>query len=229
MKFLRRIFKYRIVRFVVYFHLAILIGGAVLLIHMHTTTSGQYRDFVNEGPYDAIIVPGLPFNGNSWSTLLRMRVQWSVYLYEKGIAKNIIYSGSAVYSPYTESEIMKAYAVAAGVPEEDIFTETGAEHSTENLCFSISRCEALDFEKIALATDPFQSYFLTFFASKRDIDIAYLPLRRSIVKDIPDLDLTINPQPAFVPDFVSLPERQGFFTRFKGTLGFYVDGQPEEE
>ena len=50
--------------------------------------------------FDMIIVPGIPFNGEQWSDMMRMRVCWSKYLFDRGIAKNIIYSGSAVYTPY---------------------------------------------------------------------------------------------------------------------------------
>ena len=43
---------------------------------------------VSEAPYDAIIVPGVPFNGDSMSFMMNARVQWACYLFEKGLAKN---------------------------------------------------------------------------------------------------------------------------------------------
>src|SRR5438067_574875 len=62
--------------------------------------------------FDAIIVPGVPFENGRWSQTMKSRVGWSYYLYRKGIAKNIIYSGAAVYSPYVEARIMALYGEA---------------------------------------------------------------------------------------------------------------------
>ena len=53
-----------------------------------------------------------------------------------GMAKNVMFSGSAVYTPYYESKIMALYAEAIGIPKERIYIETEAEHSTENIFYS---------------------------------------------------------------------------------------------
>src|SRR4051812_13441308 len=52
---------------------------------------------------DAIIVPGLAFDSKNWGTLMKRRVIWSWRLYKNGLARNVIYSGAAVYSPYKEA------------------------------------------------------------------------------------------------------------------------------
>ena len=108
-----------------------------------------------KAPYDIIIVPGVPFEEGNWSWVMKGRVYWSKYLYDNGITKNIMYSGSAVYSPYVEGRIMALYAVALGIPEENVFSETLAEHSTENVYYSYKKARKLGFERIALATDQF--------------------------------------------------------------------------
>lgn len=135
--------------------------------------------------YDVIIVPGVPFENNNWSRTMKSRVYWSKYLYDKGIAKNIMYSGSAVYSPYFEAEIMALYAQALGIPKENIFTETKAEHSTENVYYSYQKAKNIGFKKVALATDPFQSKMLKSFVNKKmkaSIDI--LPMVYDSLKKI---------------------------------------------
>lgn len=68
-----------------------------------------------------------------------------------------MYSGSSAYSPYYEGEIMALYAIAIGIPKENVFTETRAEHSTENLFYVYLKAKKLGFTHIALATDPFQA------------------------------------------------------------------------
>src|ERR1700752_3460859 len=94
------------------------------------------RAFQAHHQYDAIIVPGVPFNEPNWDATMQMRVLWSVHLYNQGKTKKIIMSGSSVYSPYVEGKIMKLYAIALGVPEENVLVEDKAEHSTENLWYS---------------------------------------------------------------------------------------------
>ena len=81
----------------------------------------------------AIIVPGIPFNNGNWDSVMKGRVLWSYVLYKNGYTKNVIYSGSAVYSPYFEAVIMGLYAEQLGIPREHIFCETKARHSTENV------------------------------------------------------------------------------------------------
>ena len=87
-------------------------------------------------PLDAIIVPGVPFSGGNWDSVMKARVTWSCFLYKNGYTRNIIYSGSAVYTPYFEGIIMGLYAEQLGVPKEHIFCETEARHSTENVYYS---------------------------------------------------------------------------------------------
>ena len=170
-------------------------------------------------PYDAIIVPGVPFKDSAWSTIMKARVYWSRYLYERGYAKNIIYSGAAVYSPYVESKIMKEYGIALGIPPQNIFTDTMAQHSTENLYYSYQIAKNYGFEKVALATDPFQNSFLVRFAKKNDIDVDFLPIIWDTLKEMEQPDPEIDPSGAHVENFVSLPDRKGFFERLKGTMG----------
>ncbi len=89
--------------------LSTLLSGCFLFSPSAEKTNHKY---LSNAPYDAIIVPGVPYDGKHWSETMRNRVQWSIYLYKKGIAKNIIYSGSAVYTEYEEAKIMALYGEA---------------------------------------------------------------------------------------------------------------------
>ena len=103
-----------------YFIIITLAGFIFSSLHFYFNTfllpSFLLKEIVAK-PVDAIIVPGVQYNGLKWNTVMKWRVYWSVYLYKKGLAKNIIYSGSAVYSPYTEATIMSLYAEKMGVPK----------------------------------------------------------------------------------------------------------------
>ena len=95
------------------------------------------------------------------------RVYWAKFLFDKGIAKNIMFSGSSVYSPYYESIIMSMYAEAIGIPKENIFIETKAEHTTENVYYSYKKALELGFKNIAVASDPFQTKMVSRFTRKK--------------------------------------------------------------
>lgn len=221
--------KYRLIRFALWSALLLTVSGVLFFLHLKHVGTEQYQAAMKRAPYDAVVVPGLPYGENSWTELIKMRVLWAVYLYEENIADHIIFSGSAVYTPYTECEIMKAYAIAVGVPEEKILLENQAEHSTENLYYGYKLAEQHQFKNVAVATDPFQAYFLRHFAERHEIDISFLPLKRALLRNLemplPEIDTT----QAYVHNFIPLPEREGFFQRFSGTLGNNISNLQNEE
>ena len=154
---------------------------------------------------------------------MKGRVIWSVYLYQHGYTKNIIYSGSAVYSPYTEAKIMALYAEKLGVKPENIFVEPNAEHSTENVYYSCLIAKKNGFTKVALATDRFQSRtladFLPKIKRKLRIDIKSLPMQDDLMTTMPHQDVEINYHLAKVDSFVSIVDRESKLKRLWGTLG----------
>jgi hypothetical protein len=176
--------------------------------------------------YDIIVVPGVPFENGKWDRTMKGRIYWSKFLFDKGIAKNIMYSGSSVYSPYYEGIIMALYAEAIGIPKENIFSETKAEHSTENIYYSFKKAKQLGFKTVALASDPFQSKSLRGFVDKKlspDIDI--IPFVADTLKAMQATmtDPVIDSQQAFNKDFKSIKEREGFWKRLRGTRGKNID------
>lgn len=181
----------------------------------------RFKEVKQQGKvFDAIIVPGVPLENKDWSKIMQMRVFWSKYLYDQGITKNIIYSGSAVYTPYFESTVMALYAEKLGIPPENIYEDSLAEHSTENLYYSYKLAQKLGFEKVALTTDPFQSMMLTSFAKRENLPVDFVPvIMGKIWKEIPLYTPEIDSEKAKKENFVALTERESFFERFKGTRG----------
>jgi uncharacterized SAM-binding protein YcdF (DUF218 family) len=176
--------------------------------------------------YDVIIVPGVQFENLYWSQTMKGRIYWSKYLFDKGIAKNIMYSGSSVYSPYYEAEIMAMYAEAIGIPKKNIFTETKAEHSTENIYYSFKKAKQLGFEKIAVASDPFQTRMLRRYIRKKiSPEVPLIPFVVDTLKTMEAtmIDPVIDYQRAFNKDFISLKKRENFRMRWRGTRGLNVD------
>lgn len=176
-------------------------------------------------PYDIIIVPGVPLNNGKWDRTMKGRVYWSKYLFDKGIAKNIMYSGNSVYSPYYEAEVMKLYAIALGIPQEHIYCEKKAEHSTENVYYSFMYARKLGFKRIALASDPFQTRTLRGYTKKVNRNIALIPLVTDTLKVIQPtmIDPDIDYEKARNNDFISIKKRDSFWKRIRGTLRGNID------
>lgn len=183
----------------------------------------QARD---SAPFDIVIVPGIPFENGKWDRIMKGRVYWSKYLFDQGITKNILFSGSSVYSPYYEAKIMALYAEAIGIPEKHIFTETRAEHSTENAYYGYKMAKQLGFRRIALASDPFQSKLLKGFIRKKvDKNMAVIPMVMDTMTAISPamIDPVIAFQQTYNPDFVSIKDRQSWWKRLNGTLYGNID------
>ncbi len=167
-----------------------------------------YKKNVARAPYDVIIVPGFPYDtvpGNQpW---LSVRLYWAKALYERGIARNIIFSGSSVHTPYNEATIMKIAADSLGIPAEHTFVETEALHSKENVRLGCKLAHKLGFKKIAIATDAYQFSYTMAFLWYTAPGAGILPLSKDSFafynKPLPK----INPQSAFVRDFVPLEQR----------------------
>ena len=180
------------------------------------------------GPYDMVVVPGVPFEKGSWSQVMKIRILWSKYLYDKGIAKNVMYSGSSVASPFTEATIMAMYAEALGIPRANIYTETKAEHSTENIYYSYKLARKLGFRRVALASDPFQTKMLKKFTRRKvSPEVGLIPMVFDTVRVLEGQtrEPHIDPMPAFVKEFIPLSERETFWQRLQGTRGRRLDAE----
>ena len=176
--------------------------------------------------FDIVIIPGAPFQNSKWGRVMKGRIYWSKFLFDKGIARNVMYSGSSVYSPYTEAVIMSLYAEAIGISKENIFTETKAEHSTENVYYAYQKAKQLGFKKIALASDPLQTKLVRKFTRKKvSADIKLIPFVVDTLKEMqPQMkDPAIDFGQAFNKDFKSIVKRESFWKRLRGTMGKNID------
>ena len=67
------------------------ISAGLLILSSCAYSSKQtvkYFDVARKSaPYDVIIVPGVPHDGNSWSPTMNIRVSWANYLFQEGLTK----------------------------------------------------------------------------------------------------------------------------------------------
>lgn len=207
--------------------LAILVGfsfGSCKTYVYRERPARLYREVTDSNQtFDVAIVPGVPFYNNQWDSVMKGRVLWADFLYKKGIIRNVIFSGGAVYSPYYEARIMGLYAEELGIPASNIFFETQAEHSTENIYYSYEMARKLGFKTIALVTDPFQSIMMGGFTKRRfETRIWHLPFMVDTLRKLNDVELLIDPLPAYKTEFKSIEERESKLKRFRGTLGAFI-------
>jgi uncharacterized SAM-binding protein YcdF (DUF218 family) len=208
-------------------HKRLIAGALIALIFSYCSlfvpsSSKLYKRSLKKHPqYDAVIVPGVPFYAPQWDKPMLMRVIWSVHLYKRGLTKNIIMSGAAVYSPYVEAQIMKQYAVALGVPADHVFVEDKALHSTENVWYGFLLAKKLGFKTVAICSDPFQTRLLHRFAKKRTKGVEFLPTLfdtlRTLSHDTPVIEyehLKLD-----TTTFIPLPQRESKWKRLRGTWG----------
>jgi uncharacterized SAM-binding protein YcdF (DUF218 family) len=208
------------------FALKLLVFGLIIL-HACTLTQKEamklYSKAHSSKPYDVIIVPGVPYEKGKSNAVMKFRVYWSYVLYSRGIAKNVIYSGASVYTPYTEGKIMAIFGHAYGIPKDKIFSETKAEHSTENLYYSYWMARKKGYTRIALATDPGQSALLKRFAKKKRLNVDFIPIVYDYVSNIPYIEPMIVDSLMMTGNFIPLPERENHLERLKGMMGYKID------
>ena len=213
-------------QFCLFISLIILLNSGCLFFR--PSPGKLYKRAVKNGPYDVIIVPGFPYDGKEWNSTMKGRVVWACYLVKKGIAKNIIFSGGAVYTPYVEAKVMALYAEETGIKKDQILIETQAEHSTENIYYSYLLAKKNGFTKIAVASDPFQSSILMGFTKRKfELPIAHIPFVIDSLMHIKDVNFQINADSAKVQNFKSIIETQSKWYRFKGTLGKNIKFEKE--
>lgn len=135
------------------------------------------------------------------------------------MAGNIIFSGSSVYSPYTEGIVMKIIADTLGIPSNRTFSETKAEHSIENVFYSMRMAQEMGFKRIGVATDPFQARMLEPLIEKYCPGVTLVPIVYSKLRSEKVRLPVIDPTGAVVESFVSLKERQSRTQRRNGTQG----------
>ncbi len=191
----------------------------------------RYRQAAALAPFDVIIVPGIPYDGHAWDSVMKARVLWAWILYKNHYTKNVIFSGAAVYTPYKEAYIMGLFAEKIGIPKEHIFYDTMARHSTENVYYSYLKAKELGFKSIALATDPFQSWMLRSYTRKRfSTPIYHLPFITDSLAIYNSANLHISSKKFKEPDnWTSIKQQEKFRKRFRGTLGKSIDWSQHED
>ena len=162
MRIFRRILKILIV-------LAVVCAAAVLGINSHVKRAALGKiisiedvDLIANEDIDCILVLGAGvWNGNEPSPMLRDRLIVGTKLYELGASGKILMSGDHGTKGYDEVNVMKKYAVQAGVPSENVFMD----HAGFSTYDSIYRAkEVFQAKKVIIVTQGYHLYRALYIA-----------------------------------------------------------------
>ncbi len=116
---------------------------------------------------DCMLVLGAYASGNWLSPMLQDRVEQGIALYRLGAAPKLLMSGDHGREDYDEVNAMKAYALAAGVPDEDVFMD----HAGFSTYESAYRAKAVfQARTVIIVTQKYHLYRAVYVARRLGLD-----------------------------------------------------------
>lgn len=148
------------------------------------------------------------------SEMLRHRLDVGIQLYKQGVAPKIIMSGDNGTESYNEVQSMKAYAVAQGVPSEDIFCD----HAGFSTYESMYRAQSIfGVERMVVVTQTYHLYRALYTATELGMEVcgvsadlntysrqAYYDFREVLARTKDVFQTAIHAKPTFDGGTISL-------------------------
>ncbi|MCH8543750.1 MAG: YdcF family protein [Alcanivorax sp.] len=114
-----------------------------------------YADEYDASPSDAAIVLGAAVWDDQPSPVFRERINHGVWLYQQGIVETLIFTGGiGPGKSFSEAAVARDYAIAAGVPAEDILVEEVSTVTEENLIQAKQIIAARGIGRVLIVSDP---------------------------------------------------------------------------
>lgn len=142
------------------FLLCVIIGVSAVVMNVIVIATA-YKDVVDadeiaSNEYDCVLVPGCSVYANGTpSPALKSRLDKAIEIYKSGKAKKMLMSGDHIGQYYNEVNAMKNYAVANGVPSEDIFLD----HYGISTYDSLNRAKTVfELENVIVVTQGYHVY-----------------------------------------------------------------------
>lgn len=160
--------------------LAVLAGVLVAGTNLYVgaTTQGSIFSLEDAGDLraDCILILGCGLRRDGFpSQMLRDRLDVGIAAYEMGLAERILMSGDHGQEDYDEVNAMKDYAMAQGVPSEDIFMD----HAGFSTYESMYRAKAIfHCEKVIVVTQTYHLYRAIADAQAMDMEACGISANR---------------------------------------------------
>lgn len=207
---------YHIVKILV----ALILFAAVLaltgnFVVKKTAGSRIIREGLPEGTYDCIIVLGCGLKDDGTpKQMLRARLDCAIDLYENGVSHKLLMSGDHGTVSYDEVNAMKDYAMAKGVPSEDIFMDHAGFSTYETM---YRAAEVFEVESACIVTQEYHLYRGIYDAEKMGIRSAgacavqnhtlkqaYRNIREIIARNKDLLWCLVKPKPTYLGDKIPI-------------------------
>ncbi len=203
--------------FTVVLCLVILCGLAALAIdgHVKSEAAPYILDAETAPSADCILVLGCRVHENSRpSNMLADRLKRGVELYELGVAPKLLMSGDHGQHEYNEVQVMKQYAIDAGVPSEDVFMD----HAGFSTYDSLYRArDVFDVKKVIIVTQEYHLYRAIYIARSLGLDAYgvssdYHTYAGQAVRDIREvaarvkdyMSVIFKPNPKYLGEVISI-------------------------
>lgn len=167
----------------------LLTGGAlallgclcILCLNLWVTisTSGQILEFSEDDPleekeknHDCIVILGAGLRGNEPSPMLKDRLDKGITCYQNGLAPKILMSGDHGRDGYNEVQVMKQYAVSAGVPSQDIFMDHAGFSTYDSM---VRAHDIFGLKNPVIVTQKYHIYRALFIGNNVGLDCTGIP------------------------------------------------------
>ena len=107
-------------------------------------------------PADAIIVLGAAAYDAKPSPVFEERIRHGIDLYQRGLARKLIFTGGygGGGARFSESQVARRYALRQGVPDKAILIESASRNTQENLRQAVLLMQANELHSAIIVSDP---------------------------------------------------------------------------
>lgn len=169
-----KIFKKWMVRLIIILFGSGVVGVSLLaLLNLHIKSSVSSNILTEDEAMDlegidCILVLGAGvWSDNRPSAMLEDRLQFGTKLYRNGISRRLLMSGDHGRKDYDEVNVMKQYAMNAGIPSSDIFMDHAGFSTYESMYRARDIFEA---DKLVIVTQKYHLYRALYIADRLGIE-----------------------------------------------------------
>ncbi len=169
-------------------------------------------DDLDNMEFDCILILGAGIKMNAPTDMLAERLDFGIEAYNTGCAPKLLMSGDHGRKDYDEVNVMKKYAVDAGIDADDIFMD----HAGFSTYESMYRArDVFGVKKVLIVTQKYHIFRAVYDARRLGLDAYGLPadLRKynplnecreclARIKDV--IWCTIKPEPTYLGDFIDI-------------------------
>lgn len=156
----------------------LMIAGCLLAIGLNIWVTQTASDSILENTLepeknsDCIIILGAGLYGDKPSPMLEDRLKKGIELYKNHAAPKILMSGDHGRTGYNEVQVMKQYAIDAGVPSSDIFMDHAGFSTYESM---IRARDIFEIHSPIVVTQKYHIYRAVFIGKQLGIDCIGIP------------------------------------------------------